>query len=135
MTVDEWARAVYFRASEFDSKDVPGSGFSAMQWALVKRLGEVRAEWGKPMTIGSGYRTPEHNAAVGGKANSAHLRGLAADIRTSGLTDAIRLAIVAAQHGFDRIGVDMKGRFVHLDVDGSLPSPATWFYGSPGVDA
>lgn len=135
MTVDEWARAVYFRASEFDSSDAPGSGFSAIQWGLVSKLDELRAEWGKPMRITSGFRTLAHNAAVGGKPNSAHLRGLAADIHTGGLTDALRLAILAAQHGFERIGIDLKGGFIHLDVDTSLPSPATWFYGSGGGDA
>jgi uncharacterized protein YcbK (DUF882 family) len=94
---------------------------------FVSKLDELRERWGQPMTINSGLRTQAHNATVGGKPNSAHLRGLAADIKTAGLSEAIRLAIFAAQHGWLRIGVDQQGRFVHLDADATLPV-ALWWY-------
>jgi hypothetical protein len=35
---------------------------------------------GNPVTVSSGYRCPELNAAVGGVSDSAHVHGLAADI-------------------------------------------------------
>jgi uncharacterized protein YcbK (DUF882 family) len=133
MTVDQWKTIRYFKPAEFDSKDSQGSGFSGMQIELVSLLDSLRVEWGGPLKVVSGLRTRAHNEAVGGKPNSAHLRGLAADIATAGLPAAIRLAITASRLGFPRIGVDLKGGFVHLDVDPALPSPVVWFYHSEGV--
>ena len=47
----------------------------------------VRDHWGRPIPILSGYRTPEHNAAVGGAPFSYHPRGLGIDMgRPHGVT-------------------------------------------------
>lgn len=142
MNEQEWARIVYFKPSEFDSKDaagnrIEGSGFVSMKWALVSRLDALRGDLAEAIVIESGYRTPERNAEVGGVKNSEHMSGEGADIRTASmkggnLQAAIRLAIKAAAHGFERIGVDLKGGFIHVGVSKALPNPATWFYnGSP----
>ncbi len=53
--------------------------------ANLKRLATellepIRAIFGVPIQVNSGYRCPELNAAVGGSASSQHLRGEAADI-------------------------------------------------------
>ena len=45
-------------------------------------LDPLRARWGAPITVTSGYRCPVVNRAVGGAANSQHMRGEAADITT-----------------------------------------------------
>lgn len=129
MSPDEWKGIRFFKSSEFDDHTLPGSGATGMDLRLVDKLDRLRLAWGRPIHITSGFRTTEHNAEVGGVKNSAHTRGLAADIRTEDIYDAIKLAIFAASRGFTRIGVDMKGKMVHLDVDPSLPGPATWFYG------
>lgn len=128
MTKDEWGKIKYFVPEEFDSPDAPGSGLAMMDYAFVERLDRLRKLWGRPLVVNSGYRTRDRNTAVGGVKDSAHQRGLAADLRTSDITDAIRFALVAAMNGFQRIGVDMAGKYVHLDSDTSLPSPAVWFY-------
>lgn len=53
--------------------------------ALVQNiLDPLREAWGKPIYVTSGYRCPRLNAAVGGVANSNHMKGLAADIRATG---------------------------------------------------
>lgn len=128
MTAAEWSTIKHFRPSEFDSKDAPGSGFSMMDFALVSRLDRLRAAWGKPLRVTSGYRTAARNEAVGGVKDSAHLRGLAADLQMSSLGEAVRFAVLARGIGFTRIGVDLKGQLVHVDVDTTLPNPATWLY-------
>lgn len=46
----------------------------------------IREHFGKAVTITSGYRTPAHNAAVGGARSSQHLLGRAADIRVQGVS-------------------------------------------------
>ncbi len=51
--------------------------------ALVDNvLDPLRTWWGKPITVNSGYRCPELNAAVRGSKTSQHMKGEAADIDT-----------------------------------------------------
>lgn len=51
--------------------------------ALVDNvLDPLRTWWGKPITVNSGYRCPELNAAVKGSKTSQHMKGEAADIDT-----------------------------------------------------
>ena len=53
--------------------------------ALVQEiLDPFRAAWGKAIRVSSGYRCQKLNKAVGGSVTSAHLRGDAADLQTSG---------------------------------------------------
>lgn len=47
-------------------------------------LQPLRDHVGAPITIGSGYRCPKLNAAVGGVSNSQHMTGQAADICLNG---------------------------------------------------
>ena len=50
-----------------------------------KVLQPVREHFGKSVTINSGYRSPESNAAVGGSKTSDHCKGQAADIEIDGV--------------------------------------------------
>lgn len=116
----------YFTYSEFDSPDAPGSGEQRMDAAFIHKLDRIRAAVGFPLIVSSGYRTPAHNAKVGGVAGSAHVHGKAADIRA--LTDEQKRAIAKAAiaEGITRIG---WGRtFIHLDVDGTKPQRVVWGY-------
>jgi hypothetical protein len=66
--------------------NTPGSD----QTAQLKKLCEVTLEGirtlcgDNPVTITSGYRSPQLNAAIGGASNSAHMYGCAADFTISG---------------------------------------------------
>jgi hypothetical protein len=53
-----------------------------------KVLQPVRDHFGKSVTINSGYRSPESNAAVGGSKTSDHCKGMAADIEIAGVPNA-----------------------------------------------
>ena len=81
---------------------------------LVSLVGEVlepvRERLGRPIIVNSGYRCPIHNAAVGGVANSQHLRGEAADLHCY---DNRRLARIIVELGkFDQ--VILYPTFVHI---------------------
>jgi uncharacterized protein YcbK (DUF882 family) len=86
---------------------------------LIDLLEEMRYEYG-PIRLTSGCRCAQHNAAVGGVANSAHTRGTAVDIFCSGLVD---LAVVC-----DAAGIGVARGFVHVDVCDVLSRPSCWSY-------
>ena len=48
-------------------------------------LQPIREHFGKSVTVNSGYRSPESNAAVGGSKTSDHCKGQAADIEIDGI--------------------------------------------------
>ena len=115
----------YFNIDEFDSPDEPGSG-QFMDDEFLEMLDNARHMAGIPFIINSGYRTKEHNRSVGGKKNSAHLDGFAADI--SATTSRERMWIVGAllEAGFNRIGIGRT--FIHVDNDPHKPEEVMWHY-------
>ena len=115
----------HFSLEEFDSPDVPGSG-ARMDPHFLNMLDAIRDDAGIPFVINSGFRTPERNKLDGGKPNSAHLKGFAADISAPDSLTMALIIITAVQHGIKRIGVGKH--FVHLDIDSSLPTPRIWTY-------
>ena len=79
-----------FRVREFRCRD--GTDTILIDEGLVVLLQCIREHFGKPVHITSGYRTAEHNAAVGGSKSSQHLLGRAADLYVEG----VPVAAVAA---------------------------------------
>ena len=73
-----------FKVRELRCRD--GTDTVMVDEALTVVLQCIREHFGKPVTITSGYRTPAHNAAVGGAKSSQHLLGRAADIRVAGVS-------------------------------------------------
>ena len=73
-----------FKVRELRCRD--GSDTVMVDEALVLLLQCIREHFGKAVTITSGYRTPAHNAKVGGAKSSQHLLGRAADIRVRGIS-------------------------------------------------
>lgn len=78
------ALSPHFRVREFRCHD--GSDPVFIDSALVELLEQLRAHFGKPVTITSAYRTPAHNVKAGGATFSQHLYGRAADIRVQGVS-------------------------------------------------
>ena len=71
-----------FKVRELRCRD--GSDTVMVDETLTVVLQCIREHFGKPVTITSGYRTPAHNAKVGGAKSSQHLLGRAADIQVAG---------------------------------------------------
>ena len=115
----------WFNYSEFDSPDDPGSG-NNMDQDFLEMLDEARSRAGVPFMITSGFRTEEHNASVGGKRDSAHLQGCAADIVACTSRDRFLIVTALLEAGFDRIGIGED--FVHVDSSWDKPSNVVWTY-------
>jgi len=114
-----------FNSSEFDDKGLPGSG-SKMDMNFINMLQQARNNAGIPFKITSGYRSPASNAKAGGVSESAHLKGMAADIAVTDGRQRFLIISAALKAGFRRIGVSQG--FIHLDSDSSLPQDVIWTY-------
>ena len=133
-----WPAVRYFRPEEFDSADEPGSGRRMMDLAFVSRLDGVRHLLGRPLRVNSGYRTPAHNARIGGVPNSAHTKGLAADLHAANYQEQRELVAALRAAGFVRIGqyITPRGnRFVHVDSDHTRRQSPWYIVGQSLVDA
>lgn len=127
--VTDWGDYPNFSKREFDCK---ATGENRMQASFMARLQQLRAAYGKPMTISSGYRSPKHPIEAKKSRPGAHSTGYACDVAVQG-ADAVRLLGLALELGFTGIGVQQKGsgRFIHLDTHPSAahtPRPAIWSY-------
>ena len=115
----------YFTYREFDSPDLKDSG-KLVSNELISMLDVARKKYGKSLVINSGYRTIEHNAEVGGKPDSSHLKGLAVDISCTNSTDRFKLEGILREVGFIRIG--MGNTFIHVDIDKEKTQKVLWTY-------
>lgn len=95
-------RAVWMEPRLFDLLASVQASLSAVHGAAL------------PLVVTSGYRTPEHNAAVESAARSSmHLYGYAADVQVRGYPPrAVALAASFVSEG----GIGLYDRFTHLDV-------------------
>lgn len=115
----------YFTYREFDSPDLKDSG-KLVSNELISMLDVARKKYGKSLVINSGYRTIEHNAEVGGKPDSSHLKGLAVDISCTKSTDRFKLEGILREVGFSRIGIGST--FIHVDIDKEKTQKVLWTY-------
>ena len=114
----------YFKIREFDSPDLPGSG-SKMCKCFLQICDKIRADYGKPLRVNSGYRTVYHNDKLNAKNTSSHLIGKAADFSCKNSEDRIALLNAIYKNGINRVGI--ADNFLHIDSDNTKPA-ACWLY-------
>jgi uncharacterized protein YcbK (DUF882 family) len=100
-----------FKRSEFACKCC---GLDTIDAELVNQLQILRDRIGRPIHVNSGIRCEAHNREVGGKPNSQHLLGKAADIRVAGMRTRELVSHVVEMPAFR--GVGTYGTFVHVDI-------------------
>lgn len=101
--------------------NIPNENVKANLVRLARFLEEVRTALGRPIMINSAYRSQAVNEAVGGKPNSQHCLGCAADIKVPGLTpDDIMQQIIQADLDYDQIIREFDS-WVHI----SIPNKST----------
>ena len=72
-----------------------------------------------PIVINSAFRSPAVNKAVGGAATSNHLTGCAADIRVSGMEQALRYAVILLDIS-DESGEDFDELLIERNARGAI---------------
>jgi len=116
----DWARWPSFSEAEMTCRC--GCGRADMNAGFMNLLQGIRDQLARPLVVTSGFRCPEHNAAVGGKPSSQHLIGRAADIVTNAnLAHCLVRAAIPLMRG-----VGIGAIFIHLDNRDGLP--VLWTY-------
>ena len=117
-TLGEFTRSKYPEVYNIPSHEAIANLKRLCEWLEVLREASPGPykKRGEPIVINSGYRSPQLNRKVGGAANSNHLTGCAADIRTSGYEQAIVYAAILinyakeSQQEFDELLIE-KNRY------------------------
>jgi uncharacterized protein YcbK (DUF882 family) len=120
----------YFKLSEFDSPDRPGSG-ELMEHEVIQALDIARDIYGYPMVVTSGFRTIEHNRSLiergyAASPNSSHLLGWAVDIAVPNSQRRFLMVEALLDAGFHRIGLGKT--FIHVDMDPNKTPNCIWTY-------
>lgn len=121
----------YFELSEFIKSDTAKKKgidntptFEVVQHLdeLVEQvLDPLRAAYGQPIKVSSGYRCPELNTAVKGAATSVHMIGYAADLQVGGSFNKFREFTV---EWFRKTGT----RFDQLLLESDAKTGARWIH-------
>ena len=115
----------HFKYSEFEC---PCCRRNKTDDFFIHALDVARDLAGVSFVITSGYRCESHNRYEGGRKNSAHLSGIAADIEIEGECEQNRFKIINAlvQVGFKRLGISYD--FIHVDDDKNKTQGVLWLY-------
>ena len=74
-------------------------------------LDPAREKWGRPIKVTSGYRCPALNKAIGGAAQSQHMKGEAADIVAGSWRENAELGRLIVKSGcFDQLIFEQSNR-------------------------
>lgn len=115
----------HFTLAEFTSSEIalrkgldntPDAEALANLHLLADAMENVRELLAVPIHVNSAYRSPKVNAALGGSANSAHMRGLACDFVAPafGTPQQIARAIVDSYFDYDQL--ILEGAWVHFAI-------------------
>jgi uncharacterized protein YcbK (DUF882 family) len=113
-----------FSLQEFNSKcgrEIPNNVLPNII-QLAKNLQVLRDSLGKTISITSGYRSPQHNKKIGGAKDSQHVKGMAADIKVTGMTPkevALVIEGLIEQGKIKQGGIGIYPSWVHYDIRGT----------------
>lgn len=116
---DFWDGIKHFKRSEFKCKcgGKHCNGFPVEpKEKLVKVADRTREHFGNRITVSSGVRCEQHNANVGGVANSRHKQGKAMDFCVSGMSASMVLTYVQKQPEI-RYAYAIDSNYVHMDIE------------------
>lgn len=92
---------------------------------FIMLLDMARDEAKIPFIITSGFRTQEENTRVHGVSNSAHLLGIAADLKCNESDKRYKIITALLKVGMHRIGIYKE--HIHVDMSATQPQNVIWF--------
>lgn len=105
----------HFRAAEFACNHCGELHPDGVPQELLDILEGVRAHFGGPVNVNSGYRCEHWNKQVGGAKHSQHLKGKAADIWLPHVSPREVYEYLDKAHDG---GLGLYESFTHIDVRG-----------------
>ena len=107
---------LHFKKEEFMCKC--GCKTNLINMKIIHILENLREMVKKPIIITSGYRCYNHNKKIGGKENSAHLFGLAADFYVLGISTSIAWVLLEKHNNISGMGhyLDTVPKIIHIDI-------------------
>ena len=102
----------YFTIEEFAC---PLTGRMEMDEGFLRRLDQARDIADTPFVITSGFRSPEQNRRAGGREDSRHLIGEAADIAATTPEERGKIIGGLIQAGFTSMAINPARGFIHVD--------------------
>ena len=104
--------------------NTPGAGeIKNLENLCYEILEPLRAKFDKPITITSGYRSPQLAEAIGSKSTSQHCKGMASDIEIFGIPNIQVAYWIQANCDFDQLILeffnkdDPAGGWVHVSYN------------------
>ena len=120
----------HFTLSEFEATTThlpnaaPPSAVTSLRLLCARVLEPLRAAWGVPVKISSGFRSVAVNAAIKGAKRSQHLYGCAADVVPIGMPieEAMRVAVAEMLREGLPVGQiivypNAETPFIHVSID------------------
>lgn len=89
---------------------------TSLKYICINILEPVRARYGAPIKVTSGYRSLPLNAAINGAVNSQHCLGQAVDIMGQSPLDTVLLYVYLRCTNFDQLILEQKGNVTWVHV-------------------
>ncbi|MEG2599921.1 MAG: D-Ala-D-Ala carboxypeptidase family metallohydrolase [Muribaculaceae bacterium] len=81
---------------------------------IVNVLDPLRRDYGRAITVNSGYRCPALNKAIGGVTTSQHMKGEAADITGGSKAENKKIFELAKKLPFDQLINEKNYTWIHV---------------------
>jgi zinc D-Ala-D-Ala carboxypeptidase len=107
----------HFKLSEFvHDGEFPDFDEARALYDLVENVLLPLRDWfRKPIHINSGYRSPDHNKAIGGVPTSSHIKGEAADIDAGSKDENKKLfGYIVKNLAFDQCICEKDYEWIHV---------------------